>query len=719
MFIEGLRCSGCTWLIERVLGGLQGVTAVQVNASACRARIAWDSSRTGLPGIIDRLAHAGYRGVPIDAAAIDDARRRESRDAMKRLGVAGLGAMQAMMFASALYFGAGQDDAATRDLFRWLALLVATPVVLYSARPFFRGAWRSLRARHLGIDIPVAVAVALIYAASIIQAMRGGSEVYFDSVSMFVFFLLVGRYLEMRARHRSGDLVDALARLTPPLAQRLRDDGAIEYVGTVELRPGDHLHVAEGELIPADGVLQSAQCRVDENLLSGESIPRLRRQGDMLLAGSVLIDGPARLRVERTGDTTVLGGIMRLVERAQAERPQLARAGERAAARFVLRVVLLAIATTGGWLIIDPSRAFEATVAVLVVSCPCAFALAVPAAITRALAVMAQGQVLVVRPDAVEKLAQATHAVFDKTGTLTDPFLPEDGVRALGDLTPIEALAFAGALARQSRHPVARAIAAAARATEPAEHVEVVPGMGVKGNVRGRPLLLGRSSFAASRSSFALDSEDGLFLSGDDGCLLAHFRVRERVRSGARAAIDALRADGLHVEILSGDAADKVEAAANQVGVVTWRADRTPEGKLERLHALRAGGAQVIVVGDGINDAPVLAAADVAVALASGAELAKVNSDIVLPGESLQRLPWARSVAQRALAVLRQNQRWSLYYNLVLVPPAALGFVPPWLAALGMSCSSLFVVLNALRIKGDELRTASSPAAALPATSTP
>ncbi|HET7065378.1 MAG TPA: heavy metal translocating P-type ATPase metal-binding domain-containing protein, partial [Rudaea sp.] len=417
MFIEGLRCSGCTWLIERVLGGLQGVTAVQVNASACRARIVWDSSRAGLSGIIDRLAHAGYRGVPINAAAIDDARRRESRDAIKRLGVAGLGAMQAMMFASALYLGAGQDDAATRDLFRWLALLVATPVVFYSARPFFRGAWRSLRARHLGIDIPVAVAIALIYAASIIQALRGGSEVYFDSVSMFVFFLLVGRYLEMRARHRSGDLVDALARLTPPLAQRLRDDGSIEHVGTVELRPGDRLHVAEGELIPADGVLQSAACRVDENLLSGESTPRLRRQGDTLLAGSVLIDGPARLRVERTGDTTVLGGIMRLVERAQAERPQLARAGERAAARFVLRVVLLAIATAGGWLIIDPSRAFEATVAVLVVSCPCAFALAVPAAITRALAVMAQGRVLVVRPDAVEKLAQATHAVFDKTGT--------------------------------------------------------------------------------------------------------------------------------------------------------------------------------------------------------------------------------------------------------------------------------------------------------------
>ena len=367
------------------------------------------------------------------------------------------------------------------ELFRWLGFLVATPVVFYSARPFFTGAVRSIKARQLGIDVPVAAAVALIYAASLIEAVRGSGHVYFDSVSMFVFFLLAGRYLQMRARHRAGDLTDALARLTPPFASRLLPDGAIERVGIQELDAGDRVHVEEGGRLPADGVLLSERCRVDEALLSGESAPLTKRHEEPLIAGSVLLDGPIHMRVERVGAETMLAGIVALVERAQAQRPKLAHAGERAARSFVARLLVLTALTGAVWGVFDPSRAFSAALAVLVVSCPCAFALAVPAAITRALAVLARYGVLVVKPDAIQALAEATHVVFDKTGTLTEPELALSDVQTFGGVSCEAALSLAASLGRESRHPVARAIVAAGgnRTVKSAHDVTSHAGLGI------------------------------------------------------------------------------------------------------------------------------------------------------------------------------------------------------------------------------------------------
>lgn len=699
LLVDGLRCSACVWLIERSLGALPGVRRVQVNAGSQRARVTWDATRCSLPQILRTLAHTGYRGLPLDVAALDDARRREARLALKRLIVAGFGAMQAMMYASALYLGAfDAADTSTRDLFRWLGLLVATPVVFYSAGPFFAGALRSLRARRLGMDVPVAIAIVLIYLASLIEAIRGGTEVYFDSVSMFVFFLLVGRYLEMRARHRAGDLGDALARLTPMFADRLRADGSLERVAASELAPGDRVHVAEGGVVPADGALDSDACRVDEALLSGESAAIAKRAGDALIAGSLIVQGPARLRVEQVGADTVLAGILALVARAQTERPRLAVAGERAAAGFVARVLALAALTAVGWSLVDPSRAFTATLAVLVVSCPCALALAVPAALTRALAVLARRGVLVVRPDAIEALATATHVVFDKTGTLTSPQLSLEHVELVRAASREEALALAAALARGSRHPVARAVAEAAGAAvpPPARALHAEAGSGLEGVVDGRRLRLGRADFALGVAP-PCEFEDAVVLADEDGPVAA-FRFGECLRADARAALDALRKDGLALEIVSGDAAPKVAAAAARLGVDAWHARQRPADKLARLAALRAQGARVVAVGDGINDAPVLAGADVAVALACGAEVAQASSDVVLAGERLGAIVQARAIARETLKILRQNQRWALCYNLSVVPFGALGFVPPWLAALGMSISSLFVVLNALRI---------------------
>jgi len=700
LLIEGVRCSACVWLIERALGAAPGVVSVQVNAVSRRARVIWQDAKTSLPLLLQALSRTGYGALPLDARGLIDLRRNESRDALKRLLVAAFGAMQAMMYAAVIYAGAAETlDAASRELMRWLGLLVATPVVLYSAQPFFAGALRALKGRRVGMDVPVALAIAAVYAASVLEAVRGTGEVYFDSVSMFVFILLAARYLEMRARHHARDLTDALARLTPPFAERELDDGSFSRVGRHELRAGDRVRVAEGGIVPADGVLLSERCRVDEALLSGESAPVTRRRDDLLIAGSVLEDGPVLVRIERVGADTALAGIAALVGRAHAERPRLQLAGELAASRFVARVLTLTALTAAAWAIVDPSRAFTAAVAVLVISCPCAFALAVPAALTRALGALARRGVLVVKPDAVQALAECTHALFDKTGTLTETTLSLADVRTFNGGSHEAALRLAATLARQSRHPVARAIAAAHPGPDSAAVSDLTThaGMGVSATIGGRALRLGRSDFALAGKLLAREYEDAVLLADDDGPIAA-FRMGERLRSDACAAIAALQSQGITVLIASGDAPAKVASIAARVNVGGWCARMLPADKLAWLTELRAGGARVLAVGDGINDAPVLAGADVAIALAEGAELTQASSDIVLEGGRLEAIASARDIAKQTLAIVRQNQRWALFYNLAAVPLAALGFIPPWLAAIGMSLSSLGVILNALRI---------------------
>ncbi len=700
LLVEGVRCTACVWLIERALGAIPGVTSVQVNAVSRRARVIWQEARVTLPQLLQNLSRAGFGALPLDSRGLDDLHRTESRDALKRLLVAGFGAMQAMMYATAIYLGAEETlDSATRDLLRWLGLLVAAPVVLYSARPFFAGALRSLAARRVGMDVPVALAIAAVFSASVIEALRGTGEVYFDSVSMFVFFLLAGRYLEMRARHHARDLTDALARLTPPFADRELDDGTLQRIGIHELRVGDHVRVAEGGIVPADGVLLSERCRVDEALLSGESAPVMKRRADLLIAGSLLEDGPVRVRVARVGADTALAGIAALAGRAHSERPRLQVAGERAASRFVVRVLVLTALTASVWGIIDPSRAFAAAVAVLVISCPCAFALAVPAALTCALGGLARRGVLVVKPDAIQALAECTHVLLDKTGTLTEATLSLADVQTFDDVSRHEALRMAATLARQSRHPVARAIAAVDPGIESTAVGDVAnhAGLGVSATIAGRTYRLGRSDFAVAGRPLAHEYEDAVLLADDDGPIAA-FRMSERLRPEACVLVDSLKQRGVTVLIASGDAKAKVAAIAARLNVVTWRARALPADKLAWLTELRAGGARVLAVGDGINDTPVLAGADVSIALAEGAQLTQASSDIVLEGGRLDSIAAARDIAQRTLAIVHQNHRWALFYNLSAVPLAALGFIPPWLAALGMSLSSLGVILNALRI---------------------
>ena len=731
VLVEGLRCAACSWLIERALRGVPGVREIDVNPGPRQLRLVWMPAVIALSDILRRLAQLGYTPHPLDSQALDMLGRHESRTAMKRLIVAGLGSMQAMMYAVALYAGTFDGmDPATRDFFRWLGLLVTTPVVFYSAQPFFNGAWRELRARGLGMDTAIAFAVALIYLASVYETARGGASVYFDSASMFVFLLLGGRYLEMRGRQRATDVVDALARMQPALAQRRTPSGALETVGVHELNEGDIVVVAAGSAVPADGILLDGGCEVDESLLTGESRSRARRHGDTLIAGSVMHTGPIELHVSRIGADTVLSSIVRLVGRAHSERPQSARLGDRIATHFVAGVLVLAIATAIAWMWIDPSRAFAASLAVLVVSCPCAFALSVPIVHARATAALARMGVLVLKPNALEKLARIDHVVFDKTGTLTKNRLELAGVTSCGAQSSAHCMRIAAQLEDASNHPLGAAIRAVASISSAdsdtvCRNLRTFNGAGVEGDIDGRRYRIGRPDFALSLSgnSPQLADDDSVILADHLGAL-ARFTFRETIRDGAAEAVGKLRERNIALTILSGDSRSRVSAVAARLGISDFRARLCPEEKLRALQTLRTKGATVCMVGDGINDAPVLAGADIAIALGSGAQLAQFSADIVLASDEIGAVADARALAVRTMNVLRQNLYWAFAYNFSCIPLAAMGYIPPWLAAIGMSASSLLVVLNALRIAPPardarpsvETRTITlSPAAPIPA----
>lgn len=699
VLVDGLRCPACAWLIERAMRATPGVIDVGVNALARRVVLTFNPRKTGLAGLLEALARLGYSPSPLTADMIDSLRQRESRSALKRLVVAGLGTMQAMMMAVALYAGVFDGiDPSVREFFRWLGFLVATPVVLYSAQPFFEGALREWRSRRLSMDTPVALAIALIYLASLAGILAGGHEIYFDSVSMFVLFLLVGRHLAMRARHRAGDIVDALSRLQPVQADR-REGDAFVTVAVHELEIGDVVRVSAGSPVPADGRLLGPACRVDESLVSGESAPVRRLPGDEVIAGSHVIDGPVEVEVRRIGADTVLAGIVRMVTRAASERPRLTRLSDTRAARFVFRVLVLTLATAIGWAWFDPPRALPAALAVLVVSCPCAFALAVPAALTRAIAVLARRGILVVDADALEALAKADRFVFDKTGTLTEPSFDRAAVEVQRG-TLEGALAIAAALEQGSTHPLAIALRrlAAGLPDLTAASLRQIPGAGVEGEVNGVHYRLGRSTFCLPTSQSAGDDASDALVLADGNGVIAQFPVQESLRAGAVALLRNLRQRGVGCEILSGDSHERVASIAAQLKLGQATALATPADKLARLRALRRDGHTVAMIGDGINDAPVLAGADVAIAIGEGSAVAHAASGILLASSRLDSLVVARAVAAEMLVRLNQNLNWALAYNLAAVPLAALGFVPPWLAAIGMSSSSILVLLNSLRI---------------------
>ena len=694
---DGMRCAACAWLIDKALRRDEGVEDIVANAVTGRVRIRWQPQATPLSRPLSRMAVLGYRPYLATGLVREEARRRERNRWILRMGIAGLGAMQAMMFAEALYLDtAGEMSPATRDFFRWITFLVATPVVFYSGWPFLEGMWRELRHRRLGMDTLIASSTLLAWAASVIETVRHGVHVWYDAAVMFVFLLLAARMIEQGARKVASAQVDALARARPALATRETGGEGREQVPAAQLHVGDIVRIAPGEAVPADGIALAAAA-FDEALLTGESTPVRRDVGDAVFAGSLCADVPARVEVTRTGSDTRLSELARLVEASQAARPRLAQQADRIAHQFVALLLVSAVVVYAFWRWHDPARALEVTLAVLVVSCPCALSLAIPSALAAAHGALSKIGVLAVREDALERLAAIDTLVFDKTGTLTDGAPRIAGIATFNGLTREEAVAIAKALERDSRHPLARAFAQLPG--DAASDIDIgqlrqTPGQGVEGVVDECTWRLGHAGFAAAGVE---DAGHAVWL-GDGQQPYARFDLAEQPRVDAAAAVRTLQAQQVAVELASGDGAEAVAAMAASLGIDRFAARQTPEQKLGHVRALQRDGHRVAMVGDGINDAPVLAGADVSLAMGEGAALAQRAADFVVTSGRLARLPQAIGIARRTRRVIRQNLAWAAAYNLLALPLAATGHVTPWMAALGMALSSLLVTLNALRL---------------------
>jgi len=722
LILEGITCAACLWLNERYLAGLPGVLAVHINYSTRRATVRWDEQQIHLSEILRAVRAIGYEAHPYDPGKAQQLLDAERRQHLRRLGVAGVLGMQVMILAVALYVGDWQSiQLELRGFFQWVSLFLTLPVLLYAGAPFFRNAASDLRHRRIGMDVPVALGLLTAFCTSTVVTIRGEGVIYFDSVVMFIFLLLAARYFELIARKRALEATEVLARATPAMATRLRvDDSDAEQVPVADLVVGDRVRVRPGETLPADGEITSGRSTVDESLLTGESLPVSKSAGNKVIGGTVNIDSPLEVRVTGVGADTVLASVLRLLDRAAATKPRLAAAADRIASGFVGGVLLLAVLVAAIGILNNNPAWLSSTIAVLVVTCPCALSLATPAALTAAMGHLARLGVLATRGEALTALAASTDFVFDKTGTLTEGRLRVMQVDQLGDIGVARARQLAASLEQHSEHPIGRALAAAVDGPCLATtDVTATPGAGVCGTIEGDRYCIGTASLlydelgvTAAVPESKNDATHVLLASGHGPT--ARFHVRDRLRSTAVDAVTRLYAEGAAVHLFTGDREAPAHAIAKACGIRDVRHGLSPADKLAALRSLQEGGAKVAMVGDGVNDAPVLAGAHVSIAMGEASAIAVKSADMLLLSQNLTHLPAALALARRTRRILRQNFAWAIGYNLIALPIAALGYVTPWLAALGMATSSLIVIVNALR-----LTRAETPGISDSATQTP
>ncbi|MBZ0105756.1 MAG: cadmium-translocating P-type ATPase [Sulfuricella denitrificans] len=706
LILEGITCAACVWLNERHLQQLPGVKAVQVNYANHRARISWDEREIQLSRILKEIQLLGYNAHPYNALQQEALRRKgRSRD-IRRIAVTGLSAAQVMMLAVALYAGAALGmDAETAHLLRYASLVLTLPVFLYTAVPFYVSAWWAIKSRHLNMDVPVSLAVITAFAGSVWVTLQGEGVVYYDAITMFALFLLSTRFLERNAREKSVEATENLLKLVPAMSLRLRD-GKQEAVAVLDLIEGDTILVKPGEAIAADGMVAAGISSVDEALLTGESRAVAKTTGDPVIAGSINLEGPLEVRVTGTGENTVLAGIVRLLDQAVAEKPRLAQLADRVAGRFTYGLLALTLIVAIAWWWHDPARVLEIVLAVLVVTCPCALSIAAPAAFAAAGSHLLRQGILLTRGHALETLARVTHVVFDKTGTLTFGKPKLNLVRPFGTLDAHACLCLAASLEQASEHPLAQSFLASLERKDllAVSDAQNYPGKGVSGLIGGCRYTLGNrmlSPVTREGPEPELDVVAGatvVWLCSESETLAA-FELSDALRPDAMALVEQLKAGGLGISILSGDSDATVRHIANTLGIKDSRGALRPEDKLSALKTMQRDGAVVAMVGDGVNDAPVLAGADVSLAMGGGTQVARASSDIVLLSEKLPDIWRALQAGRATLIVMRQNFIWAAGYNLLALPFAAMGYIPPWLAALGMSVSSLVVVLNALRLR--------------------
>lgn len=717
VMVQGMHCAACSLTLEQALLGIRGVVAAQVSAASKRASVVWSAALTRPSQWMAVPQALGYRLLPASDAFAPDHGRKEARLALWRWLVAGFCMMQVMMYAVPAYVaGPGEITPDIEKLLRWASWVLTLPVVLFSCGPFFGHALRDLKQRSISMDLPVALGIAMTFAVSTAATFGAqgwwGHEVYFDSLTMFVFFLLTGRWLEQRLRDRTAGSLDRLMQRLPDSVQRQQASGRFERVAARRLKPGDLIRVLPGEAFPADGTIVAGDTFADEALLTGESRPVARLAGASVLAGSYNLSAPVQVRIDQTGQATRYAQIVALMERASVDKPRLALLADRVAKPFLWFVLLASAMAAAYWWRTDPARAVMAAVAVLIVTCPCALSLATPSAMLTSAGLLARQGVLVRRLQALESLATIDTVVFDKTGTLTEARMGLRSVETREGVTSAQALHLASALAQHSLHPLSCALVAAAAGvplplvpgTDTLNMIDVreFPGLGLEGRLTASsvPGALGQVRLGSARfCNLENPLHDVLQVClADESGWLARFEFDEAIRPDAAEAIAALQQAGVEVQMLSGDRAAAVRRVANALEIRKVQGDCTPKTKLEHMQALQRQGRKVLMVGDGLNDGPVLASAHVSVAVGTAVPLAQAQSDFVLPGGQLLMLPKMRAHARRTMRIVRQNLWWAATYNAVCVPWALTGSLPAWLAGLGMALSSLLVIANAARL---------------------
>ena len=709
--IEGIRCSACVWLIEKRLSQVPGLKSANLNVATEKLQVTWDAALSKPSDIIRAVREVGYVAYPFDPIQHGDLLRKNARTMFKRLFVAGLSMMQVMMYAVPVYWAdAGSIDSDLEQLMRWASLLLTLPAVMYSAQPFFRGAWTDIKVRTPGMDVPVALGISAAFIGSAWSTINGGGDVYFDSITMFIFLLLASRYVELVARRRAAASLEKLQYALPESAHLMLGYPASRnttIVAASTLRSGDIILSKPGEAIPVDSLIIDGETTIDLSLLTGESHPQPRRLGESVASGAVNISQPVTLRVEKVARDSTLAALIRLIESAGQGKPTLAQWADRVAAWFVGALLVFALVVLAFWSWHDATRAWPIAIAVLVVSCPCALSLATPSALAAVTDRLLRQGVLVIQPHVIETLYRATHVVLDKTGTLTEGRPQLRQTVTLGEASREQVLHIAAALESGSAHPLSRALVEAAEQRSATNvNVETIThyvGQGLEGMIAGELYRIGSHAFVSALSGVGVAANEPndmtcIYL-GKASVWLARFDVSDALKPDAQAVITYFQSLGKQVILLSGDAPGIVRRMADTLGIDDAHGGMLPQQKLEFVQQLQSQGARVVMVGDGMNDAAVLRAADVSFAMGSGAALAQSHADAVLLTAKLSSLIDAAEAAAACMKVIRQNLVWATLYNLVAIPAAAFGLLAPWMAGLGMSVSSAVVVINALRLE--------------------
>ena len=706
--IQGMHCAACAFTVEEALMSVPGVQSAEVNAATHRAKVVWSERQVKPSAWMAAIHKVGYGALPAADSSLRQARHEEGRRALWRWLVAGFCMMQVMMYAYPAYVA--QEGDITPDmvfLLRWASWVLTLPVVLFSCGPFFSNALRDIRARQVSMDLPVALGMVITFLLSSVATFEPngifGAEVYYDSLTMFVFFLLTGRWLELRVRDRTAGALEALMNRLPDSVERQLPNGDFERVAVRRVMVGDVIRVSPSESFPADGVILQGQTLTDEALLTGESHPQSRGEGDTVVAGSHNLSGIVTVRVVQVGEGTQFSQIVSLMENASLQKPRLAQLADRIAKPFLIGVLVLAVLSAVYWWPTNPGHALMIAVAVLVVTCPCALSLATPAAMLAAAGNLARHGVLVRNLQALESLAEIDTLIFDKTGTLTQDGQRITQVMTAEGISPEYALRLAAALAKHSLHPLSRALVKAHDASGQgdaldAQDVNEMIGLGLEGQLDGL-LRLGSAKFCAPKTKGIPDKASlcQVHLCTENEWL-ASWQLSEDVRDDAVQTVQALKSLNIDVWLLSGDRPESAQHVAQEVGIAQAFGACTPQDKLSRMQAAQSQGARVAMVGDGLNDGPVLAGAHVSMAFGNAVPLAQSKSDLVLMGGSLLVVAQSVKLARHTLRVVKQNLVWAAVYNALCVPLAVVGLLPAWLAGLGMALSSLWVVLNSLRL---------------------